>query len=140
MADPLSLLAPPVGPEAPAALSSPSWTADLPWIAGLVLAVFVLFLLVGWLWGRRRWARVLHAVRGESSPGAAAERLAQAARDLRVDAPAAWWQSLDAIRFSRASADHAPVLARLLDEAASFHASRGSLAVRAWRPAKRRRV
>ena len=122
MADPLTLLAPPVGPEAPAvlALPSPAVSTGLVWIVAALLTGLVLLAMGTLVWWRRRWSRDLRIVRSAATPIAAAEQLARAARRRGVQATAEWWRSLDRLRFGRPSPDQAPQLERLLADAETF--------------------
>lgn len=135
MTDPLSLLAPPVGPVGPevvVASASPGIAPAL-WIAGVALLAVVVLAVAALAWWRRRWSRALARVRGAAPPGAAAECLAQAARRRAVRAPAAWWQALDSIRFGRPAPAHAALLKRLLAEAEAFEPQDRLIWMPAWR-------
>lgn len=149
MADPLSLLAPPVAPTAPAVVtSSAAGGVDAlggVGASGLLLAATLAVALVGaaalaWWW-RDRWPRALRRVQREASPVAAAGQLARHARRHAVPAPDVWWAALDALRFGRPGPGQAAALQDLLAQARAFvprDRPWDPASDRLWRRARRR--
>ncbi len=120
MADPLRLLAPPVGPQAPALEAGAREAGALPWLIGLALLTGLALAWAVRRWWRGRWQRDLRRLRRTArrdGPRHAADGLASAARARRVAAPPSWWVALDAVRFAQPAPTHEAIVVRLLDEA-----------------------
>ncbi|MDO9164919.1 MAG: hypothetical protein Q7U13_02315 [Rhodoferax sp.] len=133
MADPLKQLAPLIEPTAPiVAAQAATPQTGTPVEVFVVIAVVLLTVaaVALLLWHRSAWARGLRRVEqrvvqpGPSSE--AAHALAALARRHKVDAPDAWWQALDRLRFARPQFDHTDILARLAIEARHFPRRGGS--------------
>ena len=120
MADPLKQLAPPIAPTAPVGLADTSTLAAggvqmaVPgWLVALIVLLLVaLVALAIWWWRRGAGLRALHRavqVNTTGVPADTAQALAAWAHRYAVGAPAAWWQALDGLRFSRPPVDAASI-------------------------------
>jgi|GEM_PF-5408948 len=130
MPDPQRDLAPLIELPPPSSTSLLSLAKDAPWahpdagdwaIYALLLGATAVLILKGLaLWRRRRPYHYLRQLTTETSPKAAADRLARLYPQLRGTPDRVWLSDLEHLRFAPPHADDAATLARLCVMAMHF--------------------